>query len=192
MRLLAAPGRELAEHVARAAAREPRWSDVLGALSAPTAIVGAAVAFGYADTLLAVHFVGNVLLLAASFAIQSFAAALVGRVLYRRSARATLLPFALTLVTHEVFFVGVTVLVVVLPLKVGAALGLLLAVACMAWNMFLTYALFRAFDGVAPERGTARRLRAIVGVLLHFGIIAVVVGIYMRAQDLLPYPPGRP
>lgn len=181
----------LAEHAARAAASPPRWSDVLAALSVPTAIVGAAIAFNYAGTLLAPHYAGNVLLLAASFGIQSFAAALVGRVLYGRTARATLLPFALTLVTHEVFFVGVTLLGMVLAGRSGAGFGLALAVACMAWNVFLTYALFRAFDR-APERAVARRVRAVLGVVLHFATIAVLVGLYMHVQDLLPYPAGRP
>ncbi len=85
--LLVAPTRALAEDVARVDASAPRWSEILAALSAPTAIVGAAIAFVYADTLLAPHFIGNVLLLAASFGIQSFAVCVVARVLYRRSAR---------------------------------------------------------------------------------------------------------
>lgn len=161
---------------------------MLGALSAPTAIVGAAIAFGYAGALLAPHFVGSVLLLAASFAIQSFAAALVGALLYRRRARATLAPFALTLVAHEAFFVGTTVTAFLVPGRAGLAIGLVLAVACLVWNLFLTYALFRSFAR-APR---FRRARALLGVALHFATIAVLVGIYMRVQDLLPYPPGRP
>jgi hypothetical protein len=179
-----------AEHVARALAEPPRWSDVLAALSVPTAIVGAAIAFGYAGALLLPHYIGNMLLLAASFAIQSFAAALVGRVLYGRGARATLVPFALTLVAQEVLFVGVAVSSAVLPWKAGIGVGVLLGVACLSWNVFLDYALFRAFDR-APERVGARRARAALAVVLHLATIAVLVGFYAHVQDLLPYPVGR-
>jgi hypothetical protein len=178
----------LAEHVARADAELPGWNAVLAGLSAPTAMVSAAIAFGYAGALLAPHFVGCLLLLAASFAIQSFAAALVGALLYRRRARATLGPFALTLVAHEAFFVGATVTAFLVPGRAGLPIALTLAVACLAWNLFLTYALFRSFAR-APRW---RRARALLGVVLHFSTIAVLVGIYMHVQDLLPYPPGRP
>jgi hypothetical protein len=187
-RLLVAPRRVLAEHVARADAQPPRWGAVLGALSAPTAIVAAAIAFGYAGALLAPHFLGSVLLLAASFAIQSFAAALVGVVLYRRRPRATLAPFALTLVAHELFFVGSAATTFVVSGRAALGIGLVLGVGCLAWNLFLTYALFRSF-ACAPR---LRRARALLGVALHFATIGVLVGIYMHAQDLLPYPPGRP
>jgi hypothetical protein len=189
--LLAAPGRVFADHVARAADVPPRWSDVLAALSVPTAIVGASVAFGYAGALLATHFVGNMLLLGASFAIQSFAAALVGRVLYGRGARVTLVPFALTLVAQEALFVGAAVSSIVLPWKAGIIVGALLGVACLSWNVVLDYALFRALDR-APEGAGARRARAVLAVVLHVATIAVLVGLYAHAQDLLPYPAGRP
>jgi len=186
--LIVAPTRVFAEHVARADAAAPRWGEVLAALSVPTAVVGAAIAFGYADALLAPHFVGSVLLLAASFGIQSFSAAFVGGVLYRRRARATLGPFALTLVAHEAFFVGITATAFLVPGRSAAGIGVVLAAACVAWNLFLTYALFRAFGGVSRWH----RARALLGVALHFSTIAVLVGIYMRVQNLLPYPPGLP
>lgn len=179
--LFVAPSRVFEEHAKRAG--EPRSAAVVAALSVPTAIVSAAIAFSYSDALLLGHYVANVLLLAASFGIQSFAAAFVGRVLYRRSARATLLPFALTLVPHEVFFVGMTAMFLIAPARMGFPFGFALAVGCTIWNLFLTYAFFRSL-------GT--RLRGLFGVLLHFATIAVLVGLYMRAQDLLPYPPGRP
>lgn len=164
---------------------------MLAALSVPTAIVGAAIAFGYAGALLAPHYVGNMLLLAASFGIQSFAAALVGRVLYGRGARATLVPFALTLVAQEALFVGVAVSSIVLPWKAGIGVGALLGVACLSWNLVLDYALFGAFDR-APGRAGARRARAALAVVLHLAIIALLVGLYAHLQDLLPHPPGRP
>jgi hypothetical protein len=179
--LLVSPSRVFREHAEHDV--EPRFLDIAAALSAPTAVVGAAVAFSYADALLLGHLIGNVMLLTASFAIQSFAAAFVGRVLYRRSARATLLPFALTLVPHEVFWVGLTAMLLVAPSRGGFAFALGLGALCMAWNVVLTYKLFRSLGS---------RLRGVLAVWLHFTTIAVLVGLYMRAQDLLPYPPGRP
>ena len=183
-----APSRVFAEHAARAEAAPPSWSDVVVALSVPTAIVGAAIAFVYADALLAPHLVAGLMLLAASFGIQSFAAAFVGGVLYRRRARATLAPFALTLVAHELFFVGVTAMAFLVPGRSGVGFGLVLAAVCVAWNLFLTYSLFRAFGGATRWC----RVRAVLGVVLHFSTVAVLVGIYMRVQDLLPYPAGLP
>jgi hypothetical protein len=162
--------------------------DVLAALSAPTAIVAAAIAFGYAGTLLAPHFVGAALLLMASFAIQSFAAALVGRVLYGRGVCATLEPFALTLAAQELLFVGVTATSLLLPWRAGIAVGIAFAAACLGWTVYLTYAMYRAFG----ERLRRRRLRALGAVALQFATIAVLVCLYAHAQDLLPYPPGRP
>jgi hypothetical protein len=184
-RLLVTPRRLFHEHAASAIEKEPSWLDVVGALSVPTAIVGASVAFGYAHALLVDHYVANVMLLAASFGIQSFAAACTGRVLYRRSPRATLLPFSLTLVPHEVFFVAVTALTLLSPAGGTARIGFVLALACSVWNVFLTYSFFGSLG--RPGRG-----RAAGAVLFHFGTIAALVGIYMHAQDLLPYPPGRP
>ena len=161
---------------------------MLAALSAPTAIVAAAIAFGYAGTLLAPHFVGCGLLLTASFAIQAFAAALTGRVLYRRGVRATLEPFALTLAAQELLFVGVTATSLLLPWRAGIAVGIAFAAACLVWTVYLTYAMYRAF-GAQRSRP---RLRALGAVALQFATIAVLVGAYAHVQDLLPYPPGRP
>jgi hypothetical protein len=189
-RVLVAPRRLFEEYAASAVAKEPSWLDVLGALSAPVAIVGASVAFGYAHALLVGHYVANVMLLAASFGIQSFAAAFTGRILYRRSARVTLLPFSATLVAHELFFVAVTALTLLSPSGGTARIGVVLALTCSVWNVFLTYACFRALDE-ARRAGARARLRAAGAVLFHFGTIAVLVGIYMHVHDLLPYPPGR-
>ena len=174
--------------MARAEAETPRARDVLAALSAPTAIIAAAIAFGYAGTLLAPHFVGCALLLAASLGIQSFAAALAGRVLYRRGVCATLEPFALTLVAQELLFIGVTATSVLLPWRAGIGFGIAFATGCLVWNVYLTYVMFHAFG----ERLGWRRLRAIGGVALQLATIAVLVGLYAHVQDLLPYPPGRP
>ena len=177
-----------AEHVARADAEVPRARDVLAALSAPTAVVAAAIAFGYAGTLLAPHFVGCALLLAASFTIQSFAAALTGRVLYRRGVCATLEPFALTLAAQELLFLGVTATSLLLPWRAGIGVGMAFAAACLGWTVFLNYAMYRAFG----ETLRRRRLRALGAVALQFATIAVLVGLYAHVQDLVPYPPGRP
>ena len=179
--LVVSPRRVFEEHAKRD--DEPRWVDVLGALSVPTVVAGAAIGFAYADSLLFWHYLGNALLFAASFAIQAFAAAFVGRVVYRRTPRALLLPFSLTLVPHEAFFVAMTGVAMVGLAHRAFAVGLVLAMGCAAWNVFLTYALFRSLGS---------RVRAALSTLLHFTTIAALVALYMRAQDLLPYPPGRP
>ncbi len=150
----------------------------------PTAIVGAALAFSYAGSLLAAHDVANVMFVAASFAIQSFAAAVSGRVVYRAAPRRTLLPFALTLVPHEVMFVGLTALA--LLGSETRALGGALVLSCLVWQIALTVLCFRA---VGQGRSL---LRATCATCMHYAIIALLVGAYAHAQDLLPYPPGVP
>jgi hypothetical protein len=177
--LLIAPSTTLERAMARDAG--PRWRDVLAALSAPTSVLAAALAFSYAGSLLVSHFVANLLFVAASFAIQSFAAALVGRVLYGRSASATLHPFALTLVPQELLFVALTGLALLGVGRVGAVI----VIPCLGWNVVLTSLFFRAIPGF----GTGR---AVLATCLHYATIALLVGLYAHAQDLLPYPAGVP
>ena len=98
-----------------------------------------------------------------------------------RSAVATLHPFALTLVPQELLFVALT----------GAALlgvgrvGALLVLPCLGWNALLMCLFFRAI------RGSGTR-RAVAAMGLHYATIALLVGLYAHAQDLLPYPAGVP
>jgi len=152
----------------------------------PAAIAGAGLAFPYAGSLLAAHDVANVLFVAASFGIQSFAAAVSARLVYGAAPRRTLLPFALTLASHEVMFVGLTALA--LAGRDGRGPGAALVLACLVWQLVLTVLCFRAVGG-APRRGLAR---AVAATCLHYAIIAALVGSYAHAQDLLPYPPGLP
>ena len=150
----------------------------------PTAIAGAGLGFSYAGSLLAPHLVANVLFVAASFAIQSLAAAVSARVVYRAPPRRTLLPFSLTLVPHEVMFVGLTALALLGSEARGV--GGALVLGCLVWQFVLTVLCFRALgQGRAPARAAA-------ATCLHYAIIALLVGGYAHAQDLLPYPPGVP
>ena len=155
---------------------------MFGALSAPIAITGAGLAFTYAGFLLATHALANIAFAAASFGVQSFAAAVSARVLYGVGPRRALFAFAGALRPQEVLIVATTALSV-LGIEARGP-GAVIFVACMVWQ---AVEIARFFKGLG-----ARWPRAIVATCMHYAIIALLVGAYAHAFDLFPYPPGVP